>query len=198
VVAGAPLTFLALIIANGSEECCARLRSEGAARDEPNLNPVPIGIYYTTDEWQEISEGTSFDAVDREQVLRLHRHWIWANNAKREFEAAISTEGWDDYEDFTARAPWAMYMWYGLLSAVIAGYTSRRIGFRGRLREDIRPLREPLRNARNAAFHVEQDFDYYDDRLIDIVRKDPTQINRVHQALGQLLLDEIRRRNIEP
>ena len=158
---------------------------------------MPVGIHYTTDEWQEISDGASFDAVDDEQLMRLHRHWIWANYAKREFEEALSTEGWDDVTSWVARVPWAMYIWYGLLWAVIAGYTSRRIWLCGQLREDIRPLREPLRDARNATFHVERDLDYYDPRFTDIVRKDPTQIVRVHQALGQLLLDEMRRRKVE-
>jgi hypothetical protein len=166
-------------------------------RDRPNVAHMPIGINYTLAEWQEISETTSFAAVDDEQLMRVHRHWIWANNARLVFENALGAEGWDDYEDFTSRVPWAMYMWYGLLSAVIAGYTSRKIPIRGLLRDDVRPLREPLRRARNAAFHVERDFDYYDKRLTDIARQHPTQIVRLHQALGQLLLDEIRRRGIE-
>ncbi len=158
---------------------------------------MPIGVDYTTDEWQEISDGATFDAVDDEQLMRLHRHWIWANYAKGEFEEALNTEGWDDVTSFVARVPWAMYMWYSLLWAVIAGYTKRGIRLGGQLGEDIRPLREPLRDARNATFHVEDDLDYYDSRFVDIVRQAPTQITRVHQTLGRLLLDEIRRRQIE-
>ena len=158
---------------------------------------MPIGVHYTTDEWREISDGATFDAVDDEQLMRLHRHWIWANYARLEFQEALSTEGWDDVTDWAARVPWAMYMWYALLAAVIAGYTSRGIKLSGQLRDDIRPLREPLRDARNATFHVERDLDYHDPRFTDIVRQDAGQITRVHQALGQLLLDEIRRRSSE-
>ena len=159
---------------------------------------MPIGIHYTTDEWEEIAEGASFDSVDDEQLARLHRHWLWADHARRTFDDALSTEGWGDYESWAARLPWAMYVWYGLLSAVIEGYYSRRIPVRGKLRDDLRPMRGPLRAARNATFHVEKDFDYYDDRLIDIVRTHADQIRRVHHALGQLLLDEMRRRKPEP
>jgi hypothetical protein len=157
---------------------------------------MPIGVHYTAEEWREISDGASFDAVGDEQVWRLHRHWIWADHARREFENALSAEGWNDVTQFARRVPWAMYMWYGLLWALIEGYTSRQIKICGQLREDIRPLREPLRTARHAAFHVDRDFDYYEPRFIDIVRRDPTEIIRVHKTLGQLLLDELRRRRL--
>jgi hypothetical protein len=159
---------------------------------------MPVGIHYTVEEWQEITEGASFDAVDDEQLMRLHRHWIWANYAKGEFDDALRTEGWDAFENFVARVPWAMYLWYGLLYAVIAGYTSRRVRLRGQLREDISSIREPLKDARNATFHVERDLDYYEDRFTDIVRGSPDQIRRVHHTLGQLLLDEMRRRRASP
>jgi hypothetical protein len=155
---------------------------------------MPIGEHYTTEEWQVISEAASFDAVDPEQLGRLHRQWIWADYAKREFDEARVTEGWDDYEDWTARVPWAMFLWHGLLYVVMAGYTARKIAIQGQLRDDIRSVREPLHDARNAMFHVEEDRDYYEDRFVGIVRRDADRIRRVHLALGQLLLDEIRRR----
>jgi hypothetical protein len=126
--------------------------------------------------------------------MRLHRYWIWANYAKRTFEEALSSEGWDDYEDLTARTPWAMYLWYSTLHTVVAGFTSRSIRLAGQLRADLKQLREPLRDARNAVLHAEEDSDCFDTRLVTIVRQDATRITRVHMALGQLLLDELRRR----
>jgi hypothetical protein len=155
---------------------------------------MPIGEHYTVDEWWEITQSASFERVEDEQLLRLHRHWIWANYAKREFEEALTAQGWPDVEDWTARVPWAMLLWYGLLYAVIAGYTSRRIRYGGELARDVRTLRQPLRDARNAMFHVERDFDYYDARFNAIVREDAAQLTRVHRALGQLVLDEMRHR----
>lgn len=154
---------------------------------------MPVGEHYTTDEWDEISRAASFDAVDGEQLLRLHRHWLWADHARSDFDDSLAGEGWDP-EDFASRRHWAMYIWYSLLYAVIAGYTRRRITLRGSLKADIRSLREPMRDARNATLHVEEDREYYDGRLIEIARSDAALVRRVHHALGQLLLDEMRRR----
>ena len=109
---------------------------------------------YTPDEWREISASTSFDDVPTHQVALLHRHWIWANYGCRAHEEALTQEVWDDVEDFGARTPWAMYIWYGLLYAVIEGLTERRVRLGGRLVDDLRAIREPLREARNATFHV--------------------------------------------
>jgi hypothetical protein len=152
---------------------------------------------YTRDERQEISDRSSFDAVEHHQVALLHRHWIWANYARRAHDDALQTEQWDDVEDFTARTPWAMYMWYGLLYAVIEGLTQRRVRLGGRLVEDLRAIREPLKHARNATFHVGDGDAYWDMRLVEIAEnpKSAHQITRAHQAIGQLLLDELRRRN---
>jgi hypothetical protein len=155
---------------------------------------MPIDEMYTSEEWREITDSVSFKAVDDEQLSRLHRHWIWANHAKRTFDSALSTDGWPDVTVWSGRAACAMFIWYGLLSALIAGLTSRRVRYRGALAKDVRTIREPLRNARNATFHIEHDVDYYEARFVRIAEQDATQIRRIHQALGQLLLDEMRRR----
>jgi hypothetical protein len=153
---------------------------------------MPVGDHYTLDEWGEISRDATFDPVDGEQLSRLHRHWIWANHSRRTFEEALRTEGWSDFEDWTARTPWSMYVWYGFLYVVLEAFTSRRILTRSPLVVDINQIREPLRNVRHAVFHADRDHDYYDPRLIAIVREGPDQVRRVHQALGQLALEEIR------
>jgi hypothetical protein len=76
---------------------------------------------YTEGEWQEISDRSSLKGVPTHQVGLLHRHWIWANFGRRGYEDALTIEEWNDVEDFAARTPWAMYIWYGLLYAVIEG-----------------------------------------------------------------------------
>jgi hypothetical protein len=158
---------------------------------------MPIEGQYSLEEWREIANSASFQAVDDEQLMRLHRHWIWASYSKREFEEALLKEGWSDVDNWVARVPWAMFLWYGLLYAVIAGYSSRGIRYGGELARDVRSVREPLKDARNAAFHVERDVDYYDDRFTGIALQNAVQLTRVHEALGQLLLDELRCRRAE-
>lgn len=152
---------------------------------------------YTDDEWREISASASFEGVPTHQVALLHRHWIWANYGRRAHEQAIATEDWNDVEDFTARTPWAMYIWYGLLYSVIEGLDNRRVKLGGRLVSDLRAIREPLSKARNATFHVGATDGYWDKRLFEIANNPDSahQITRAHEAIGQLLLDELRRRN---
>jgi hypothetical protein len=59
-----------------------------------------------------------------------------------------------------------MFLWYGLLYVVIAGYTSRGIRYGGQLVNDVRTVRDALRDARSAMFHVERDVDHCDERLL--------------------------------
>jgi hypothetical protein len=89
-----------------------------------------------------------------------------------------------------------MYVWYGLLYAVIEGLTEREVKLGGTLVQDVRAIREPLRQARNATFHVGGEDTYWDMRLFEIaaVPESAHQITRAHQAIGQLVLDELRHR----
>jgi hypothetical protein len=155
---------------------------------------VPVGDHYTVQEWQAITKSASFDRVDDEQLARIHRHWIWADHAKRTFEEALTSEGSDDADNWSRRLPWAMFLWYGFLYVVLEGFTARRILSKGPLSIDVHQIREPLRNARHAMFHVDRDHDYYDPRLIGMLKESPVQVRRVHLSLGQLALDEMRRR----
>jgi hypothetical protein len=130
--------------------------------------------------------------------MLLHRHWIWANWSRLAFVDALANEDWNDFENFVARTPWAMYTWYGLLCAVIEGLTDRKVRLGGRLVADVRAIREPLREARNATFHVGGADAYWDKRLFEITKnpESAAQITRAHEAIGRLLLDELRRRKL--
>jgi hypothetical protein len=44
------------------------------------------------------SDSASFREVNDEHLMRLHRHWIWANYSKRQSEEALREEGWSDVE----------------------------------------------------------------------------------------------------
>jgi hypothetical protein len=154
---------------------------------------MPIGGNYTVEEWDAIKERASLADIPDDQLMLLHRHWIWADHARLTFEEALRTEKWD-HEDIKERTPWAMYTWYGLLYVLIEGATQRRMRFQGELLRDVRQIRDALREARNATFHVGSPDTYVDDRLLGIVQEDATAIYRAHQGIGQLLLDEMRER----
>jgi hypothetical protein len=85
---------------------------------------MPIGGNYTVEEWDAIKESASLSDIPDEQLMLLHRHWIWADHARLTFEEALRTEKWD-HGDIKERTPWAMYTWYGLLYVLIEGATQR-------------------------------------------------------------------------
>ena len=72
---------------------------------------MPIGGNYTVEEWDAIKESASLSDIPDEELMLLHRHWIWADHARLTFEDALRTEEWD-HEDIKERTPWAMYTWY--------------------------------------------------------------------------------------
>jgi hypothetical protein len=132
--------------------------------------------------------------VDSEQLARIHRHWIWADHAKRTFDEALGSEGWDDVDVSSGRVPWAMFLRYRFLYVVVDGFTARQILSESPLSIDVDQLREPLHNVRHAMFHVDRDHDYYDPRLTGTASESAVQVRRVQQSLGPLALDEMRRR----
>jgi hypothetical protein len=62
-------------------------------------------------------------------------------------------------------------------------------------RDDLRDVREPLREARNAVMHVSEEA-YYDDRLFKIMNKrgSAATVRRVHRGYARLLLTELEAR----
>lgn len=155
---------------------------------------MPIADRYTIDERRETSDDASFDRVDHQQVARLHLHWIWADHARLTFGQGLETEGWTNLDGWTERVPCARFVWYGFLYVVLEGFTARRVLSRGPVVIDVDQVRESLRNARHAMFHVDRDHDCYDLRLIAVVRESADQVRRAHHSLGELAIDEMRHR----
>ncbi len=113
--------------------------------------------------------------------MRLHRHSIWATS-KRQSEEALREEGWSDVEtgspEFRGRCS------FGTDCCTPSSLVAHRAvsgTAANSLTKDVRILREPLRDARNAVFHVERDVDYYDDRFPGIVRQSAVQLTREHK-----------------
>ena len=152
--------------------------------------------YYTEEEWAEAVDGRPMEALSDERFMTLHRHWIWANSAFRWFERELQkpvpeTEGIDLASDRS----FSMYLWYSLLWSVIEGVQKHAVMIQGAFREDLRKVREPLHDARNAVMHVSEDA-YYDDRLFRIMAKPDSAmtVRRVHKGYARLFLEELRAR----
>jgi hypothetical protein len=146
-----------------------------------NTEPaMPIGDQYSIEEWREIVRQRFLPRGQR-RAPHATPPPLDLGDIQTPVRGSASGRGMERRRDWVARVPWAMFVWYGLLYAVIAGSSSRGIRYGGELAKDVRILREPLRDARNAVFHVERDVDYYDDRFPGIVRQSAVQLTREHK-----------------
>jgi hypothetical protein len=148
---------------------------------------------YTDEEWTESVGHDPFAEIEDHQLALLHRHWIWANWARRCFQEELGKGEPPDAEHLHLKGPFAMYLWYALLYSVIEGFSKRRIALRGPFNRDLRVVREKLRQTRHAIFHVGNDDAYYDMRLFEVmeVPDSATIITRIHKGFGRLLLSAI-------
>lgn len=135
-------------------------------------------------------------ALTDERFMTLHRHWIWANTAFRWFERELSSPvPADERVDLASDRSFSMYLWYSLLWSVIEGIQKHPVVIEGAFREDLRRVREPLREARNAVMHVSDDA-YYDDRLV-LIMAEPNSaaiVRRVHKGYARLFFEELQAR----
>lgn len=151
---------------------------------------------YTDEEWGGAVTGRPLSELSDERFMTLHRHWIWANSAfrwfQRELEVPIAA---DEGIDLASDRSFSMYLWYSLLWAVIEGVQKHPVEIAGRFRDDLRDVREPLREARNAVMHVSEEA-YYDDRLFKIMTKrgSAATVRRVHRGYARLFLTELQAR----
>lgn len=174
---------------------------------------------YSEAEWVDAAGHGPLEGLDFMDCYLLHERWIWANRVKLCFQRALHEDGssaWSDTGDpiLSADSWLFMYLWYGLLWAVIeAVVEDRHVDLRGRLAADVAHISDALRLTRNAVLHVpesgaeHQGFTRggpHDERLTRLMRRDDDftrdpetvpAIYRVHSGLGRLLLEESRRRS---
>jgi hypothetical protein len=149
---------------------------------------------YTEAEWQVCVADSPLGQLRTERVGLLHRHWMWTNISKGWFTELIGTDQAPRADDLAGRGVFTMYLWYAMLWSVIEALTADQVRFAGRLRDDLRKIRVPLENSRNAVFHIG---DGYHDRRLFQIMEDPDSVGRilrVHSGLGRMLLEELRRR----
>lgn len=152
---------------------------------------------YNEEEWRRISEPPPLADLGYEDLLLVHRHWIWANQQRESFDQLLSERQWrTDAIKFPDKIGGSMVVWYGLLWAVIEALKDRRIELRDPLGTDVSELADILRNCRNAVLHVPRSGDYYDRRILSLFdHPDSARLIRtVHSACGRLLLQELQRR----
>jgi hypothetical protein len=131
--------------------------------------------------------------MDRQLLLSIHRHWIWANWVKKQFDGSIQSfpVSKNRMQEWFITPP-GIYMciWYGLLFAVCEGLRGQKVIIR-EIQSDFDRIYPALKHFRNAVFHVQAK--YWSPKLFEIMedRGSAFQIRRVHEGIGEWLLKQV-------
>jgi hypothetical protein len=108
------------------------------------------GIGCTANECTESTGHRPLRDVPAEDVLLLHRHYMWANQQREAFFKLLENPSADALTPgplmMATREMGFMFVWYGLLWA----FTDRSLDIRGPFRQDINGMADLLRRCRNA------------------------------------------------
>jgi len=162
------------------------------------------GIDYTNEEWQASAGHFPLSVRTAEDLLLLHRHWMWANQQREAFFHLLEHPSSDALQPGTlmmaTREMAFMFVWYGLLWEVVEACINpsegRNVSVRGPFRRDIDEMSDLLRRCRNAVLHVPRSGDLLDARIQDLVAEpdSATTLRRIHRGFGRLFLEEFKRR----
>lgn len=174
---------------------------------DPGLQPDSLDRLdaqwqYDAADWQASAGHRPLGEVDEDGLLGLVTHFGWTNEARGWFYTLMELEQQTgrDAEQVGLHEPWAgaMFVYYGLLYAVIEGCRRYRVRWLGALRSDIRAVADDLRITRNAVFHVGRpEAPYLYDARLDAVMGDPERqgaIERVHLGIARALIEEMEMR----
>jgi hypothetical protein len=156
---------------------------------------------YTEQEWAASTGHRPLSECPSEKLLLLHRHWMWANLQRIEFDRNL---GKDDVAEpgplmMVSRSMGFMLVWYGMLWSVIEAIRDRHIHLRGRFAADVDQMSELLRLCRNAVMHVPKTNELLDKRIERLVSvsDSPITLRRLHGGFGRLFREEVLRRTAE-
>lgn len=166
---------------------------------------MTTGIDYTEEEWQQAAGHLPLGGLAKEDLLLLHRHWMWANQQREAFDRLLSNNTDNPPEPGPGMMATAemghMFVWYGLLWSVVEACVDpgekRNLDIRDPLRADIDLMTDALRKCRNAVLHVPRSGALIDSRIESLVAENDSavRLRRIHRGLGMLFLEELRRRN---
>lgn len=137
--------------------------------------------------------------LSTEELMILHRHWMWANICRISFDKELLKIMNQDQAVnlnpacfFADRAGAFMCMWYGLLYSVLEEIINRELSIGGL--ECSGDIIDDLRLFRNAVFHPQKK--YWTDKIIKLMenKDSATRIRQIHSALCSFFLKEIQNR----
>lgn len=161
---------------------------------------------YSEEEWTTSAGHCPLRDRSTEDLLLLHRHWMWANQQREVFDRCLQ----ESSHEFLNTGPAAlasrqfgfMFVWYGMLWAVIEACIDvkegRNIDIRGRFRADIDKLAQALRRCRHAILHVPRGGKLLDERIVSLVSEEDSALTlrRISRGFARLFLEEYKRRGV--
>ncbi|TET45416.1 hypothetical protein E3J62_07620 [candidate division TA06 bacterium] len=132
-----------------------------------------------------------------QQMVALHRYFIWADRMRAHFDEQIRETGSIPFavQDDTQPNPYMSY-WYGGTYVVIEGW--KKLGLSDPIIETLleSPNIEMLKRYRNGVFHFQKD--YFDDRFVGFIRdgqKSVEWVRKLRQELSRFFLDWFRQKD---
>jgi hypothetical protein len=157
------------------------------------------GIDYTANEWIESTSHRPLRDVRGEDLLLLHRHYMWANQQREAFFKLLENPSADALTPgplmMATREMGFMFVWYGLLWSVLEAFKDRSLDIRGPFLEDVKRMTDLLRRCRNAVMHVPAEGQLLDRRIDELVKEPESAvvIRRIHRGVGRLFVEEFKR-----
>ena len=134
--------------------------------------------------------------MNHEELLELHRRWIWAGIIRKQFiQAGVGhlSQPIDLQKMFVTDYGCYMSLWYGLLFVVLEGLRRFKITVEP-IQNDIESIYGVLKLYRNGTFHPQKD--YWSPRMFKIA-EDPNSAKKIwaiHDGLGEYFLQEFAKR----
>lgn len=136
--------------------------------------------------------------MNNEEFITLHRHYIWCNILKNNFEnenqKLIDSNSETDIDTVMSDYYGAyMSIWYGMLFAVLEVFKKKKISM-PEIEIDVADIYDSLRLYRNAVFHPQPE--YWSPAFFKImkVKDSVAKIRKVHDHLGRYFLKEMQER----
>lgn len=139
-------------------------------------------------------------AATNNRLACLVRHWMWADEARRQFECELG--GWDfDHDPAADRLFGAYYHWCALL----CGFSEAALNHAlligpqlANLRLDIEATLPQLQSCRQVLVVIPASREL-NPRIVDLLRDRTTieRLRRLHEAFGEAVRDEQRSREFD-
>jgi hypothetical protein len=164
---------------------------------------MAAGIDYSRDEWTESTGHRPLRNFLAEDLLLLHRHYMWANQQREAFYKLLENPSVHLETPgplmMATKEMGFMFVWYGLLWSVLEAFGDRKVTIRGPLQQDVELMADLLRRCRNAVMHVPGNGKLLDSRIENLVKEPGSAvvIRRIHRGVSRLFIEEFNRRTKE-